>query len=81
MPWPTITDFSDTIQNPRLCFKGTELEDGVVAVNQRGTPLVFSGAFACVYKVSAGGRTFAVLLLPRSERPTDPLQSIKRPFK
>ena len=60
MPWPTITDFSDTIQNPRLCFKGTELEDGVVAVNQRGTPLVFSGAFACVYKVSAGGRTFAV---------------------
>ena len=60
MPWPTITDFNDTIQNPLLCFKGTELEDGVVAVNQRGTPLVFSGAFACVYKVSAGGRTFAV---------------------
>ena len=60
MPWPGITEFSDAVQNPQLCFKGTELESGAVAVNQRGMPLVFSGNFACVYQVSAGGRKYAV---------------------
>ena len=65
MPWPAITDFSEAVQNPRLCFKGTELEAGVVAVNQRGMPLVFSGAFACVYRVSVGNRTFAVRCFTR----------------
>ena len=65
MPWPGITDFSETIQNPRLCFKGTELEAGTVFANQRGMPLVFSGAFACVYSVEAGGRKFAVRCFTR----------------
>ena len=46
MAWPGITDFSEAVQNPHLCFKGTELEAGTVAVNPRGMPLVFSGAFA-----------------------------------
>ena len=65
MTWPGITDFSEAIQNPSLCFKGTELEAATVAVNQRGTPLVFSGAFASVYSVSVGGRTFAVRCFTR----------------
>ena len=65
MPWPGITDFSDAVQNPRLCFKGTELEPGKVSLNQRGMPLVFSGAFACVYPVSVGKRTFAVRCFTR----------------
>ncbi len=60
MPWPGITEFSEAIQNPRLCFKGTDLETGTVGVNQRGMPLVYAGAFACVYPVTSGGRTFAV---------------------
>ena len=65
MSWPGITDFSEAVQNPRLCFRGTELEAGAVSVNQRGMPLVFSGAFACVYPVSAGNRTFAVRCFTR----------------
>lgn len=65
MPWPGISDFSEAVQNPHLCFKGTELEAGVVSVNQRGLPLVFSGSFACVYPVSVGGRTFAVRCFTR----------------
>ena len=65
MPWPGITDFSEAVQNPQLCFKGTELEAGAVSVNQRGMPLVFSGAFACVYPVSVGGRKFAVRCFTR----------------
>ena len=65
MPWPGITDFSEAVQNPRLCFKGTELEPGVVSLNRRGMPLVFSGAFACVYPVSVGNQTFAVRCFTR----------------
>ena len=65
MPWPGITDYSEAVQNPRLCFKGTELEPGQVSLNQRGMPLVFSGAFACVYPVSVGSGTFAVRCFTR----------------
>ena len=65
MPWPGITDYSEAVQNPRLCFKGTELEAGTVELNQRGMPLVFSGAFACVYPVSVGNRTVAVRCFTR----------------
>ena len=65
MPWPGITDFSEAVQNPQLCFKGTELEAASVSVNQRGMPLVFSGSFACVYPVSVGQRTFAVRCFTR----------------
>ena len=65
MPWPGITDFSEAVQNPRLCFKGTGLEAGNVSLNQRGMPLVFSGAFACVYPVSVGNQTFAVRCFTR----------------
>lgn len=65
MTWPGITDFSEAIQNPSLCFQGTELEAATVAANQRGTPLVFSGAFASVYSVSVAGQTFAVRCFTR----------------
>ena len=68
MAWPGITDFSEAVQNPRLCFKGTDFESGTVTPNRRGMPLVFSGAFACVYKVSAGGQTFAVRCFTREVR-------------
>ena len=68
MSWPGITDFSEAVQNPRLCFKGTDLEAGTVALNQRGMPLVFSGSFACVYSVSVGGGAFAVRCFTREVR-------------
>ncbi len=60
MPWPGITDFTEAIQNPRLCFTGTELESGAAETNPRGMPLVYAGAFACVYPVNIGGRSVAV---------------------
>ena len=68
MPWPGITDFSEAVQNPQLCFEGSELENGIVAVNPRGMPLVYSGAFACVYPVSVGGLTYAVRCFTREVR-------------
>ena len=65
MAWPGITDFSEAVQNPTLCFNGTDLELAEVSLNQRGMPLVFSGSFACVYPVSTGSRTYAVRCFTR----------------
>ena len=65
MPWPLLTDFSEAIQNPHLCFKGTDLEPGKVAEDGHGRPLVYSGNFACVYKVSIGDHNFAVRCFTR----------------
>ena len=65
MSWPALTDFSQAIQNPQLCFVGTDLESGQVKTNPRGMPLVYSGAFACVYPVTAGGSTYAVRCFTR----------------
>ena len=36
-----------------------------MALNRRGMPLVYSGAFACVYSVEAAGRKFAVRCFTR----------------
>ena len=65
MSWPGITDFSEAVQNPGICFAGTELEGGTVAVNQRGMPLVYSGSFASVYSVSVNGGAYAVRCFTR----------------
>ena len=65
MPWPEITDFSEAVQNPWLCFKGTDLEAGAVSLDRLGLPLVSSGAFACVYQLSVGGRKYAVRCFTR----------------
>ena len=65
--WPGITDFTEAVQNPQLCFEGTELKAGQVAPNpkRRGLPLMYSGNFAAVYKVSVGERTHAVRCFTR----------------
>ena len=65
MPWPGQTDFSEAVQNPAVCFKGTELESGEVSLNPRGLPLMWSGSFACVYSLSVGNQKFAVRCFTR----------------
>ncbi len=65
MAWPGITDYTEAIQNPDLCFRGSDLEAGEVSLNRLGTPLVSSGQFASVYQVSAGSRKYAVRCFTR----------------
>lgn len=65
MPWPGLTDFTEAVQNPGVCFRGTELESARVEVNRRGLPLVFSGSFASVYPVTVGQQKFAVRCFTR----------------
>lgn len=60
MPWPSINDFSDAIQNPAACFRDGELLQSNPQTNSRGMPQVYSGEFAAVYPVISSGRRFAV---------------------
>lgn len=61
MPWPSVTDFTEAIQQPNLCFEGSELAQGRPTFHPtRGTPLVYSGNFAAVYPVTSGSRKYAV---------------------
>ena len=65
MAWPTMADFNDAIQSPDRCFERQELAQGQVTVSPRGLPLVYSGNFACVYKLSTGSVDFAVRCFTR----------------
>ncbi len=65
MDWPAPTDFSDAVQNPQQCFEDEDLAQGVTAVNRRGTPISWSGNFACVFKLGAPGGDVAVRCFTR----------------
>ena len=66
MPWPSLPDFTDAVQNPAVCFDDPELAGGKVEEKPNGMPQVHSGNFASVYPVTAGGgRKFAVRCFTR----------------
>ncbi len=60
MPWPSPTDYNEAVQNPRLGFADPELKLGQPEFTPLGTPRPYSGAFATVYKMQCGSRTWAV---------------------
>lgn len=60
MVWPTSTDYMDTIQNPKFCFKDSDLANGIVESTSLGLPKVISGGFANVYRIKSGGKDWAV---------------------
>ena len=67
MPWPSVTDFTDAIQTPDMCFEDPELVQGSPTFHPaRGTPLVYSGNFAAVYPVNSGNRKYAVRCFTRA---------------
>lgn len=59
MPWPTLQDYNEAIQNPRLSFSDPDLRAGQPELNQLGLPRSIAGNFACVYKIQVGGRRWA----------------------
>jgi hypothetical protein len=60
MPWPTPQDYQEAMQNPSIAFTDPQLRSGRAEENQLGLPRPICGAFASVYKVVGGGRTWAV---------------------
>ena len=65
MAWPSPVDFRDAVQTPRQCFETEDLAQGTTAVTPMGMPLVYSGNFACVFKVTTGGGDVAVRCFTR----------------
>jgi hypothetical protein len=58
--WPSDTDYTTAIQNPRNCFRDPALKSGRVKAGPTGMPLVASGNFAVVYQLQTGGKVYAV---------------------
>ena len=65
MAWPPPVDFRDAVQNPQNCFEVPDLAHGTTAVTRMGTPVVWSGNFACVFKVATPGGDVAVRCFTR----------------
>lgn len=60
MPWPTMSDYQDALQNPRFSFSDAELARGVPVTDRLGLPKPVTGGFASVYQVNCDGRKWAV---------------------
>lgn len=60
MPWPTMTDYQEAIQNPHLCFNDSDLRQGSPALDSLGLPRPVTGGFASVYQMNCNGRKYAV---------------------
>ena len=68
MPWPAMLDFTEAVQNPERCFEGQDIAQGTTALTPLGLPLVYSGNFASVYKMTTPNGDVAVRCFTREVR-------------
>ena len=70
MAWPGVAEFSSAIQNPGQCFADWELTRGQIAAYEKGgragMPVVSSGNFAAVYRITCDDRDYAVRCFTRA---------------
>lgn len=60
MQWPTMTDYQEAIQNPRLCLGDPELSSGTPVLDLLGLPRPITGGFATVYQMNCAVQRYAV---------------------
>ncbi|MCX6113093.1 MAG: hypothetical protein NTY22_07440, partial [Proteobacteria bacterium] len=60
MPWPSIIDYQEVIQNPSICFDDIELKNGKPELDRLKLPKPISGAFASVYQMNCNSKKYAV---------------------
>ncbi len=58
--WPTMTEYQEAIQTPKLCFDLKELRKGKVVTNSLGLPRPVSGQFASVYELDTPRSKWAI---------------------
>ena len=58
--WPISNKYQMAVQHPEMAFQDQELKIGQVAVQSNGLPMLSSGKYACVFKVTSGLRSYAV---------------------
>lgn len=59
-PWPSPSEYSSAIQNPKNCFSEPELQTSMAVANHLGLPAPASGNFAVVYQLNGAHGTSAV---------------------
>ena len=57
--WPSMVDYQEALQSPRLAFTSSELRGGTPVANQLGLPRPICGTFASVYELASGRRRWA----------------------
>ena len=57
---PTITQFTEAVQNPGLSLQIPQLTNPRISRNRRGQPLVWAGNFAAVYQLQSQKSLWAV---------------------
>ena len=57
---PTITQFTEAVQNPGLSLHIPQLPNPIISRNKRGQPLVWAGNFAAVYQLQSNQSTWAL---------------------
>jgi hypothetical protein len=58
--WPISNKYQMAVQHPEMAFQDQELKIGQVTVQSNGLPMLSSGKYACVFKVTSGLRSYAV---------------------
>ena len=70
MAWPGVAEFSSAIQNPGQCFADWDLSQGQIAAYEKGgragMPVVSSGNFAAVYRITCNNSEYAVRCFTRA---------------
>ena len=57
---PTITQFTEAVQNPSLSLQIPQLPNPIISRNKRDQPLVWAGNFAAVYQLQSNQSTWAL---------------------
>ncbi len=60
MAWPSLQDYNEAVQSPRIVFNDPALQGGVPESTKLGLPKVITGNFACVYRLRATKAEWAV---------------------
>lgn len=60
MSYPSLEQYNEAFQHPKLSLVDAELKDGAITTTGLGLPLALCGGFALTYTIKANGKKFAV---------------------
>jgi serine/threonine protein kinase len=60
MSYPTLEQYNNAMQHPKLVLMDSELKNGTIATNGLGLPRTISGGFALTYAITSGSAKYAV---------------------
>ena len=64
----SLTDITNSIKNPKVCFKDNNLKQAIPEMFN-GRPVCFSGNYGAVFKLKYGSRVKAVRIWTKDLQP------------